>query len=318
MQDLNQLRVFVEVVRAGSFSEAARRLNQSTGAVSRSIARLEADLDARLLMRTTRSISLTDAGRSYYENVEAALSRLDQARDAFVTHEHQIAGTVRVTMPSQWARTNVLPDLPAFLDRYPKIHLEVACHDTLPDLVAGGFDVGVQYSGPINSSYIARCIQHLRVFLVASPDYVRRRGVPVTPIDLLNHDCVNIQLSSAPVSWRLIADSPGVELEKHVHVPRGRIFLLNNSDAVVDAVLAGLGITALDVTQLLPLVRAGRLRILLPEYRVVGTEAEPASIHMLYPHRHHVPLRVRLFMDFLVQIGKSDVAVDFNPHEFAH
>jgi DNA-binding transcriptional LysR family regulator len=316
LQELGHLRAFAEVVKSGSFSEAARRLNLSTAAVSRSISKIESELGLRLLMRNTRNIHLTDVGRSYYEAVRTAIDNFTEASDAIVSDTKQIAGTIRAAMPGTWTRTHVLPALGAFLDEHPRIDIELSFYDLLPDLVTGGFDVGVQYSEPVDSVYIARCIHKVLVYLVASPTYLAKHGIPKTPADLVNHDCINVQLSSGTVTWRLFGDSAG-NSEEHVHVPRGRLFMLNHYESMLEAAVNGLGIAVADVSSALPLLESGKLRVVLPNYHVTGTERGATKVMMIYPHRHYVPLRVRLFMDFLAGLANSEADLAFRPHDFA-
>jgi DNA-binding transcriptional LysR family regulator len=316
LQELGHLRAFAEVVKSGSFSEAARRLNLSTAAVSRSISKIESELGLRLLMRNTRNIHLTDVGRSYYEAVRTAIDNFTEASDAIVSDTKQIAGTIRAAMPGTWTRTHVLPALGAFLDEHPRIDIELSFFDLLPDLVSGGFDVGVQYSEPVDNAYIARCIHKVLVYLVASPTYLAKHGIPKTPADLMNHDCINVQLSSGTVTWRLIPDSAG-NGEEHVHVPRGRLFMLNHYESMLQAAVNDLGIAVADVSSALPLLEEGKLRVVLPNYHVTGTERGALKVMMIYPHRHYVPLRVRLFMDFLASLGNNEADMGFRPHDFA-
>jgi DNA-binding transcriptional LysR family regulator len=316
LQELGHLRAFAEVVKSGSFSEAARRLNLSTAAVSRSISKIEAELGLRLLMRNTRNIHLTDVGRTYYEAVLTAIDNFTEASDAIVSDTKQIAGTIRAAMPGTWTRTHVLPALGAFLDEHPRIDVELSFYDLLPDLVTGGFDVGVQYSEPVDNSYIARCIHKVMVYLVASPAYLAKHAVPRTPADLVNHDCINVQLTSGTVTWRLIRDLDGNH-EEHLHVPRGRLFILNHYESMLVAAVNGLGISVADVSSVLPLLEEGKLRVVLPDYHVTGTERGATKVMMIYPHRHYVPLRVRLFMDFLSGLGKDEALLAFRPHDFA-
>jgi DNA-binding transcriptional LysR family regulator len=313
VQEFANVRLFIEVVRCGSFSAAARAFKLSTSAVSRRIAKLEGELRVRLLVRTTRTLQPTDAGRAYYEASCSALDRLAEAADAVMAQEARVSGTVRIAVPGLWSRTHLLPYLADFLDAHPQLHLELTFCDLLPDLAAAGLDIGIQHSEPTSTDYVARCIDLARVHLVASPGYLKKRGVPTHPAELVGHDCINLQLATGPVTWRIIGEGGS----EYVHVPRGRLFLMGHYDSILEAAANDLGITVAEVSSSLPLLQSGRLQVVLPEYRVAGTEPGALRVMMLYPHRRYVPLRVRCVMDFIASVAQRSMDAPFNPYAFA-
>lgn len=316
MDAINDLLPFVQVVKSGSFTSAARRLGVSTTAVSRSVARLEQRLDTRLFNRTTRSMRLTAEGQLFYEHVEAGLAHVDQAVDMVREARQGPVGRIRVSTVTYFGRYFLLPLVPEFLSAFPNVDLEICMNDVMPDLIGEGFDVGIVYGRPKETRYVSRHLYRLPLVLVASPEYLARKGEPTRPQDLTRHDCiVALGHSGERYGWtfRPAAPGHGERSESYVHHPEGRLVVSKLLDTVVDAALMGLGITVAFVESVLPHLESGRLRVLLPDFRLDDNESKDAEIFLQYPHRKYVSLKVRALVDFLLERFRAYETLDYSP-----
>jgi DNA-binding transcriptional LysR family regulator len=309
MRDFRNLLVFREVVRAGGFSAAARALGVGPASVSRSIAKLEHELGARLCNRTTSEFHLTPEGAALAESVSADLDSLSRGLEEFVARRTRPSGRLRVSLPNSYGKFYVLPRLPLFRATYPDIHLEIGFDDNRDNLVAGGFDVGVCYGAPNEAAYVSRVLCRPQLVLVASPGYLATRGVPRAPTDLAGHSTINVRLGGGElVSWVFYrTDSPAAEAPE-THHPGGDMVFFDQIDGVVQAAAAGLGITAAHGYAALPYLQAGQLHTLLPDYELRARFGK-GEVHVFFPHRSGMPPRVRAFVDFLVAHG-GDETID--------
>lgn len=290
MDRVGDLLLFLRVLDLGSISAAARSLDLSVAVASQRLRRLERDLGVRLLHRTTRRLHptpeglvLAEQGRALVEDLDALTSGLRQAGSA-------VAGTLRVTMSASFGRQYVSPLLPEFLARYPRVKLSVDLNDQLIDLVSAGFDLAIRIGALDDSSLVARKLATNRRVLCASPDYLRRHGTPRTPDDLTNHDCLLLVGSQGRQDLWRVNGADGREIAVRV---RGR-FESNLGELLRDAVLAGLGIALHSTWHVCDDLRAGRLRVVLPDWPIADT-----GIYAVMPQRRLVPPRVRAFTDFL-------------------
>lgn len=317
MDSLNELLAFVQVLRSGSFTAAAKRLGISTTAVSKSVARLERRLETRLINRTTRSISPTAEGLLFFEHVEAGLNHIDQAVNLIREAREGPSGLIRVSSVTYFGRHLLLPLVPDFLDAHAKVSLEINMNDTLPDLVSEGFDVGIVHGKPAATRYVCRPLYRLPLVLVASTAYLARHGEPRHPGDLVDHDCIVVlRLSGERYGWSFSpagAGRPGKPSERHMHYPKGRLVLSKQVDTAVDAALMGLGITVAFVESVLPHLESGRLRVLLPEFQVDDDGHSDDEICIQYPHREYMSAKVRVFVDFLIERFRSYEMLDYSP-----
>ncbi|CAA7611785.1 Transcriptional regulator [Candidatus Terasakiella magnetica] len=282
------LQAFVRVAESGSFSEAARRLGLSKSMISRQVSALESDLGVRLLHRTTRSLSPTEAGRAYLERCQRILADLDEANQ-LVSHLQSVPrGRLRVSAPMSFGILHLGPALAGFLDRYPEIELEMGMTDRHVDLVDEGWDVAVRIGRLADSSLIARRLASIRRIAAAAPGYLATRGTPQTPVDLSGHDCLT---HSGMVSseWRFVG-ADGQILSQEV---AGR-FRADNGDVLRLMALAGQGITMLPTFFLGDDLRAGRLVPLLGRFI-----PHDVSLNAVYPHARHLSPKVRAFVDYL-------------------
>lgn len=282
---------FVRVAECGSFSQAARRLGLSKSMISRQVSALETDLGVRLLHRTTRSLSPTEAGRAYLERCRRILDDLDEANLMVGSLQAVPRGTLRVSAPLSFGIGHLAQRLPDFLERCPEIRLEMGYSDRFVDLVEEGWDVAVRIGRLADSSLIVRRLAPVRLMAAASPDYVARRGMPRRVEDLADHDCLTHGVA-ARSEWRL-ADAEGristVEVEGRFHA--------DNGDALRIMAEAGMGIVMLPTFFLGDGIRAGRL-VPLPE----AFRGPEAALHAAYPHGRHLSPKVRAFVDYLAEI----------------
>lgn len=282
---------FVRVAETGSFSEAARRLNLSKSMISRQVSALEADLGVRLLHRTTRSLSPTEAGKAYLERCQRILADLDEANE-LVSHLQAVPrGKLRVSAPLSFGISHLAACLPKFLERHPEIQLEMGFTDRHVDLVEEGWDVAVRIGRLADSSLIVRRLAPIRRVAAAAPSYLERRGAPLRPEDLVSHDCLshsNLRQSD----WRFLgADGKPMQVEVS-----GR-FQADNGDVLRVMALAGLGVVLLPSFFLGDDIRAGRLVQVLHHAIPMDT-----ALYAVYPHGRHLSPKVRAFVDFLAEM----------------
>lgn len=285
------LEAFAKVAETQSFSEAARRLRSSKSAVSRHVAALEADLGARLFHRTTRSLTLTEAGRGYFERASRILADLDEANASVSQLQAAPRGRLRVNAPMSFGFLHLAPALGDFLARYPEIELEVALTDRFVDLVDEGVDVAVRIGNLTDSSLVARRLAVIHRVVCASPDYLKARGVPQTPDDLKAHDCLTNTNMGAGREWRFVhPDGKPWPVEV-----RGRMSS-NNGDMLRVAALRSHGFVGLPTFIVGEDLKAGTLVSVLEPFI-----AQDLTLNAVYPTARHLSPKVRAFVDFLSQ-----------------
>ncbi len=295
MDLLAGMRLFAEVVDAGSFSAAGRRLGLVPSSVSRQISGLENTLGARLVNRSTRKLSLTEAGRLYYGHAARILLEVEEANRAISHLEAAPRGVLRVNAPIGFGRLHVAPAIRAFLDRYPGLSIDLTLTDNFVDLVEEGADVAIRVGELADSSLIARRLAPNRRVIAASPEYLERRGEPVKPEDLAEHNCLIYKRNEGNIVWKLKGPSGGV-----IEVPVSGTLQTNSTEALHAAGLAGLGLVLLPTWLIGGDLQAGRLRPVMCDYLVSPTAIDTA-IHAVYPHNRNLSVKVRAFVDFLVE-----------------
>lgn len=282
---------FAAVVECGGFSAAEQRLGLTKSAISKQVSRLEERLGARLLNRTTRRLALTEAGQAFYQHALRILAEADEAELAVSQLHASPRGLLRVSVPMSFGIRHLGPVLCPFLERYPDLTLEAQYDDRLVDLVAEGFDVAVRITRLADSSMIARKIAPCRRVAVASPEYVARHGMPHHPAELARHETLLYTLQTTANTWTLIhRDGSLAEITLS-----GRL-RVNNGDALRAAAVSGLGIIVTPTFIVGADLAAGRLVRVLPEW-----EAEPIHVYAVYPPGRHLSVKVRAFVDFLVE-----------------
>ena len=288
MQDLERMVIFAKVVEAKSFSEAARRLGQSKSMVSKAVTQLEKSVGARLLNRTTRAMSVTEAGAVFYEHCARIVEELEQAKLAVGELHSETRGQLRVSAPVAFGTLHIAPALPEFLGRYPEVRIDMTIGDRIVDLADEGFDVAVRISQEPGANLVARKLAAVNRKICATPGYFERHGVPARPEDLSSHNCLTYTHFNPQDTWRL--RGPGGDIA----VPISGNLRLNDDEALSAAVLGGLGVALLPTFIIGRELQAGRLRAVLSDY--VPSERH---IHAVYLPNRHVPAKVRAFIDFL-------------------
>ena len=302
MLDLNDVAIFVQVVRCGSFAEAARRLGVPPNTLSRRVQQLEAQLGTRLMQRSTRHLTLTSAGQVFLERCSGAVEGLMDAGEELLAVNQEPSGLVRVAAPADFFDFFAMEWLTEFLAAHPKVRVDFVLSDGRADLIADRIDVALRGGILEDSSLFARKVLDAgNDGLVASPAYVARQGVPDTLQDLAGHDCLVFSHPSGKATWR-VTGPDGAQAEVQV---AGR-FSGNTAQALRKAALAGLGIALLPSTLTLRDLRAGLLVPVLPQYHRQGH-----GVHMVYPSRRYLPLAVSAFMDLV--IGKMGAMQELPP-----
>ncbi len=291
MDRFGALRVFTQVVESESFARAAERLRMSTSAVSRHVAELEAHLQNRLLNRTTRRVTLTEAGRAFYERSVQLLQDLEEAENEAARSARLPRGTLKVSTSVNFGVRHTTPAITGFLERYPDLSFDISLSDRIVDLVEEGVDVAIRIGSVGSDSVVARRLGETLVVPCASPEYLARHGAPRAPEELASHNCLTYEYGPARNQWRFV-DSDGRERVARV---TGNLHS-NNGDLLAEAAAQGAGIVYQPTFIVGDAVRAGRLVPLLQDF-----QAPPLPIYAVYPSRKHLSAKVRLFIDFLVE-----------------
>jgi DNA-binding transcriptional LysR family regulator len=291
MEDLSAMAVFARVVEMESFSGAARDLGLSKSAVSKRVGRLEDRMGLRLLNRTTRRLSLTEAGAAFYQGCRRVVAEAEAAERAVTRLASAPRGRLKINAPMSFGVRHLAPALPDFMARYPELTVDLALNDRLVDLVEEGFDVAVRVARLEDSSLIARRLAANRLVLCAAPSYLRAHGAPRAVEDLKGHECLLYSYLAAGDVWRLCG--PGGERRQRV---TGRL-RINNGDALLAVALGGLGVALLPCFICGEDMRAGRLIRVLPEW----SGPADTAIAAVYPASRNLSPKVRVFVDFLAE-----------------
>jgi DNA-binding transcriptional LysR family regulator len=282
--DLNAIAVFTKVVQAESFTRASRELGMPKSTVSRKVSELEEELGARLLQRTTRKLSLTDVGRTFYEHALRVMSEAEEAALAVRQKESAPRGLLRVTTPLNFDYFASV--VASFLARYADVRIDLVGTDRVVDLVQDGFDVAVRAGVLRDSTLVARNLGALRSFLVASPKFLAKNGAPKAPEDLARVDCVVFGTAADRAIFRL---SRAGETKSVLVRPR---LLVNDFDFLEEAALAGIGIAMLPEHRSVQAVGEKRLRRVLPEWC-----SPEIPLNVVYPSTRHLSPTVKAFVD---------------------
>lgn len=294
--DLNLLATFAKVAELESFTAAAAALNSSKSAVSRQISNLEAELGVRLLHRTTRKLSLTEAGAAVLVRCQRIVAEAEEAELAATQLEAAVSGTLRVSAPMSFGISQLGRVMPAFINAYPNLTVQLELDDRRIDLVDEGFDVGLRISAMLDSSLIARAITPIRSVLVGAPAYLDRVGRPNHPGALKDHECVRYSLADRQNVWTFLKEGLAP-----VRVSVSGSVLSNNGEMTVAMVRGGVGLAYLPDFLVADDIACGALEPLLTDW------AETALMcHAIYPSRRHVPTKVRVFIDYLVEQFAAD------------
>jgi DNA-binding transcriptional LysR family regulator len=295
MQNLDALAIFVRIAEMGSFTHAAESLSIQKGRASNVVRQMEAQMGARLLHRSTRTVQLTEDGRSFYVRARALLADAEDLSSMFAGSEAPLRGRLRVDLPTEVARSTVVPALPAFMQNYPEVELEISCTDRRVDLIQEGIDCVLRIGGIVDETLVARKLGALRMVNAASPAYLEQYGVPRTLADLLaqGHRMVHYTptLGSRPLGWEY-PDGAGYAM---LALPGS--LCVNNVQTYHGAGLAGLGLIQAGLPSLTPFLLNGELIEILPDL-----PPEPLSVSVVVAHRQNLSRRVRIFIEWLEQI----------------
>lgn len=285
MTSIADLEIFARVVTAGSMSAAGRELDLSPAVVSKRISHLESRLGTRLFHRTTRQLQLTETGRGFYERVVQILSTVQEA-EAFVSSGHERpGGSLKITAPLAFSRLHIAPHLYNFMKKYPDLSIEIIATDHILDIVREGIDVAVRIAELDNSSLVAKKLAPCRRTFCASPGYLKEHGTPKTLADLASHKA----LTENNAAWRLQGPDGIVSLRLASEIKT------NSSEIIHQAIVSGCGIGFLSTWEIREDLLSHKLVPILPQYR----EAPGVAIYAVYPDKHYVPARLRVFLEFL-------------------
>lgn len=297
MDKLKAIEVFIEVAQGLSFSGAAQRLGMAKGNVTKHIAWLEQSLGVQLLTRTTKSVSLTESGLSLLENGRELLDRVDNIDAAVRQSVKEPKGMLRLGAPPSFGAFHLVPIITAFSSAHPDIQVVLYLDDGRTDLVAEGLDMSVRIATSLkDTSQVAQRLAVVPQLLVASPDYLNRRGMPQTIADLAKHECMVHALKSPTNIWTFMGEAQGKETIGKTAVRVHGSIRANYGEPLRHAALLGHGISMHPTYMVMQDLQEGRLVSVLPQFHPVGVD-----IYAVFPSRKNLPVRVRTFLDFLRQ-----------------
>ena len=296
MDGMSVIPIFVAVIEHKGFSAAAEHLGLTKSAISKRISQLEEQLGAKLLHRTTRKLSLTEAGEQYYVHALKALEAAQNAIDCVAQLQGEPQGKLRIHAPMSFGHLHVSPLIPEFLARYPKISVDLILDDKNANLVAEGIDVAIQSGSLPDSSLLARKLAPGNSVVCASPAYIKKYGQPHHPTDLKQHNCLLFSYSNNASQWSFTNG------KEHYQVEVSGNYQVNNSEALKQALLKGCGVARLPTFIAGEDIKAGKLVNLFPSYKMPHKD-----IHALYVARQYLPEKVRVFLDFTIEYFGADI-----------
>ena len=287
---LTGMRVFTTVVDAGSFASAADKLDLSRGMTSRYVAQVENHLGVRLLNRTTRRLSLTEAGNDYYQRATQVLALVEDAERAATQETAEPRGTLRINTSVAFGARHLGDAISDYLQRYPQVKADLTLNDRVVDIIEEGFDVALRIARQIDPGLVARPITHARLVACASPAYLKKYGTPKSPADLTHHNCLSYAYSGHQHAWDFTrrGREQTVKVAGNLHG--------NNGEILCHAATSGLGVIVQPTFLVYELLRARKLVRILE-----GWEADALTIYAVYPSRQFLTPKVRSFIDFLVE-----------------
>ena len=291
MDKLLSIRVFTAVVEQGGLTAAAQTLPISRASISKHIAQLESELGSRLLYRTTRRISLTEAGRLYYDKCKEILEAVDEADCIVSGLSTQLRGTLRINAPMSFAGRWMGELMARFNKEHPDIHLDITLSDRQVDMIEEGFDLTIRISRPRDSSLVARKLSDCRFLLVGSPEYLSRLGTPSHPNELINHRCLLYSYRPNPNQWVFIHAEDGARSTIKVEGP----MITNNGEMICASAVHGLGLAMLPTFIVSDAVSDGDLVPVLQHWSV-----EASGIYVVYPSRRLLTEKIRQFTEMAV------------------
>jgi DNA-binding transcriptional LysR family regulator len=290
MDRIDAMQAFVAVADLQGFAPAARKLGLSPSGVTRLIAALEDRLGARLLQRTTRSVTLTDVGARYLERVRRILTDVEEAESSAEGERTRPSGRLVVSAPIGFGRLHVSPVMSVYLMRYPEVSGDLRLSDRMINLVEDGVDLAIRIGHLADSSLVARHVGEMRRIVVASSAYLKRRGTPKTPEAIASHETIQFGAPIASLDWRFVEDG------REIRVACASRFTTNSADAAIQYAEQGGGLARVLAYQAAEAIKAGRLRVVLEKF-----EQPPLPIHIVYPTSRLLSAKVRTFVDLVIE-----------------
>lgn len=298
MDEMLTNRAFLQVVDSGSFSAAAAEIGVSVATVARQVTSLEARLGVQLLHRTTRALSLTEPGTHYCNRIREVLRTYDAVKREVASYQKDVKGLLRVHLRHSVGNQVIVPALPGFLEKHPNIKLDVTLTDAREDLVAQGVDVAVWLGSLEDSSLIARRLTPGKRLVCCSPGYAAKRGLPVHPTDLSQHNCIVYRAKSYDSSWRFTKDGTTTSVAVSGNLES------DSAAVLMTSALNGLGFVMLQEAVVRPSIESGALVNVFSDYQTSSTDADVA-LYAVYPGSKQTSPKNRAFIDFLVRLFRS-------------
>lgn len=295
---IGEMVTFAKIVECGSFSQAARQLGTTPSAVSRAMARLEKELDARLLQRTTRKLRLSDVGVEVYRHCQDMIQAMQAAAAVPGTLDNEPAGKLRIAAPRALARFLVHPYIPEFLAAYPKVDLVCRLEDRYVDLIEEHVDVAFRITDEPPPGLMGRRLMRIDHIICATAEYLNQHGVPNHPHDLKEHSCIALSEEAIDSRWRFSREGKSVSVDV-----QGR-YTINHAVIRLDAVLGGMGIGSVPYFIAKDALKSGQIMQVLPEWSFKTNYHGDAWV--LYPPTRHLPIRIRAFVEFIAQRLQKD------------
>jgi LysR family transcriptional regulator, regulator for bpeEF and oprC len=302
MDKLKSLMIFMRSAQSGSFSEAARQLGMAPSAVSRAVLRLEDELEVRLLQRTTRSLTLTEEGDRFYQRCQQISEDLKEAELEVKQSQSVPIGTLRLDLSFTFGKLHIAPALLRFAAQYPELKLNVSFNDRLIDLIEAGIDATVRIGMSSDSGLIMHHIATAHYVTCASPQYLAQHGTPTTPIELLEHRCVNFiyPQTRREYSWKFEQD------EKAINLAVDSYLRFDNSEVILESVIEGAGVVQLPKFIAAKAIARGDLQLILQSY----TTRIGLPIAVLYPQKRYLSAKVRVFVEFMTELAAALKQID--------
>ncbi|RED53834.1 LysR family transcriptional regulator [Aestuariispira insulae] len=291
MHDVNDMAVFVRVAELGSLSGAGHDLRLSPAVVSNRIAKLEDRLGVRLLNRTTRKVQMTEEGQVYFDHCVHILQQIEEVESTLSEKKQAPKGVLKVTMPTSFGKMHVSPIIPDFMENYPDVEVRLQLTERMVSLVEEGMDIGIRVGKLDNSSMIARTLAPDTRYICGAPDYLKKHGIPKTPADLADHNCLLLRFpGSRQFKWTFLENGEAVQYSVAGNMDS------NNSEVLLQWALAGQGLVMKSTWETSEHLQSGALVPVLTDYM-----PQDLSVSAIYPHSRYLPPKVRVFIDFLAE-----------------
>jgi DNA-binding transcriptional LysR family regulator len=295
MDEFGKIRAFIEAVERGGFSAAARQADVAVSSIARQVKALEEELGTRLINRTTRSQSLTEAGRLYYERMHKLLREFDSAKREVQALQTTIGGTLTVTIRTS-SSGMIIPALPSFLSKHPNLVLDLSVTDERRDLISDGVDIAVWLGEMHDSTLVGRRLTPSRRLVCGSPSYFVQNGIPTYPEQLADHNCLIYRANQYGDIWKFVQNgkTTSVAVKGNLRTATGSVVLLGSA-------IAGLGLILIQEFHAGPALKSGALQAIFQDYEISPTD-EDTSLYLVYPSSRSVTPAARAFIDFLVEL----------------